>query len=181
MSAFYRSQYELMLGFVLSLVRHSNEAVSVMEDDHELDAEGSFTAYMEHVYFFLQLLDRAVAKTIIENQGDSVIDLVADLAIRVAIDARGFFLPEENKVTIYQQCCGEYRMVREAYRSLSPDVSNGKADYDPVFWEFQKKLSHIDGSFPNPGAIVARGLPLAMRAKDLNIGYFLDELFSKRW
>jgi len=184
--SFYRNQLDLMIGYLSAVTNHASEASNSIEVQNkevynkELDADQFFGIFIEYIFFFLHLTYRRIYSLMEEREREMCLTQMADLAIRMAIDLKGFFLDEKIKHELYDKCKQDFIIAMSDYGKL-PEYTEDEPVQMPLYWHFQKKVATLSGHALNPAAIFAIGLPLVVRVKDLNIDWFAKELVSNRF
>jgi len=179
---FYSNQLDLMIGFISAMINHASEETNSIEEKNKLEGDQFFNIFIEYIFFFLHLAYRRIYPLTEERKRDILMTQLADLAIRAAIDSKGFFLDEETKNELYNKYVQDYMITMFDYCKL-PEYTKEKdgSSQMPLYWHFQEKVATLSGRGSNTAAIIAIGGTLIVRAKDLNIDIFSKELVSNRW
>ncbi|HKZ22602.1 MAG TPA: hypothetical protein VJ165_05295 [candidate division Zixibacteria bacterium] len=180
--SFYRNRIDLIIGYVFAIIKHASEATNSIEENNKLDAERWWGIFTEHVFFFLHLTYRRIYPLFEEKEREILMTEIADIAIRMVIDSKGFFLEEETKHEIYDKCRQDFITAMSNYGKL-PEYTEEKdvVEKMPLYWHFQKEVASLSGQASNPGMIIGIGVPLVVRVKDLNIDWFAKQLASGRF
>ena len=116
--SFYRNQFDLMLGYVSAAIRNANEAVNSSAEKHDLAADRFFSIFIEYIFFFLHLAYRRIYPLTEEKRCEMLMTQMADLAIRMGIDSKGFFLDEQIKHELYDKCVQDFIVTMSDYGTL---------------------------------------------------------------
>jgi len=178
--SFYRNRLDLMIGYISAVINHASEETNSIEENNKWEGDQFFSVFVEYIFFFLHLTFRRIYPLMEEKERDILMTQIVDLAIRSAIDSKGFFLDEQNKQELYDEWVQDYMGTMAEYGKLR-EYAEDEPVQMPLYWHFQKKVATLSGQGSNPGAIVALGLTLVTRAKNLNIDSFVKQLVSDRF
>jgi hypothetical protein len=180
--SFYRNQLDLMIGYISAIIKHANDERNSISERNNLNSDQFFDVFIEYIFFFLHLAYRRIYSLTEEKKSEILMNQMADLTIRAAIDFQGFFLDEEIKHELYDKCVQDFMNAMSDYGKL-PEYTKEKdgSGQMPLYWHFQKKIATLSGKGSNPAVIIGLGVTLVARVKDLNINFFAKELVSDRW